>query len=388
MAEATELKNALKRDRVGRFAGQQVEEKNYITNLEYLDLQPDQTKVGEQKAKVAVSKLDEAREHYVKMQSELRTISSGIIAKYQEIGQMVADAYQFQGYEKFIMMFGEWGKNKAHQRRLERINGLNVVDLVKQINEWAVETIKTFGVREQDNLADEFAFNMELDKQLKKLKQGQVELRKIKQEKEDLVTEIKTIELELGAGVVDEVVRAEKEKERDDLQRKINEILRQEIDALGVVAVAQRSIPELTKTRDAAANSVMAIRQMRRDLLENQENFREILERSPTAVKDQAVVESYKSIDPALKKTISMVVEHRIKVAGGLVETALERINKAAIDPKKSNELAVELIGTIQKLLDGVAKLEHEAKEGLPPFEDDSQGQRPAMPIPSNDGEK
>lgn len=307
-------------------------------------------------------KLQLAKEQINQMREDLRAMSIGLEERLNEIGYKVSEAYQFQGWEKFLNFFG--AKQKAVDIRYVRLQTQEVDQLVAEIKKLTQETINELGEREGEFEEAATEYRQTKGQVIEKYKQAQPRYKAAKGERENLDAEIKEREVDLESGVVLEDERPQREKDLEEVRRLRHRKFLEETDFLGVVTNAQRSIPILEQNTKAAEESIVAIHMMRRDALENTQNFTTLLDNAMVAVRNRATLERYESTDPAFKKTVTLVTQTNVNMAGAALQVAKQRVARAAIDPERSQQLMNELMGHIQEFLDGVIILEEEAKEG------------------------
>lgn len=344
---------------------------NVVTDLESLDVRTPESSVAtiDARARDYKSKMQAAREFGETMDRELKEMASGLEARLQEIGQSVIDATNFKGgREKILSFFGRLGVKSAldaaQKRRLIRLDQQEVDEVVAQIAQFVVGTIQELGEIEHQYASDKQSYDELIKTVIKKLEETQPRYAEARAEKERLETELKNLTMELEAGTIDEKSRPAAERKKDDLDLEFHEALLAETEFLEIVRRAQEAVPELQKSRDSAQKSIVALRQMRRGLLEKQENFALVLKNAMTAVRAQARLERFESVDPVYNRTITLITEHNVKVAGAAMSLAIERAQHAAIDPDKSIQLAIELLGHINDFCEGIIALEDDAKKG------------------------
>ena len=322
----------------------------------------------QQRTTGASTRLQAANEFGQKMQQELGQLCIGIEQSLAEIGYSVSEAYNFRGAEKFWAFLGKFHQGsleRAKVMRIQRLETQTVEASVQEIVRRVLETIKQLGEIEHDYEHDGEEYKKTLTYVIQRLKEAQPGFKETKGNREDLEAQVKTARLELESGTVSEDERPEKEETFEALQRDYQKTLLKETELLEVINNAQRAIPEVQKSRDAAQQAIQAIRQMRRGLLEKQQNFQTVLENAMTAVRARARLERYENIDPAFNKNIALLTEHNVKVSGAAMQIAIERAAKAALDPNESLRLAQEIRGYIEEYMKGLENLEGEADKGV-----------------------
>lgn len=314
------------------------------------------------------SRIQAAHEFGKKMREELGTICVGVEESLHQIGYSVSQSYNFQGNERFWAFFGNFNNRsleKAKVLRYQRLQTQNIDASVREITNRGVETIKQLGEVEQDFANDAKAYNESLTYIIDRLKKSQPSFAQAKAERESLEAQVKTLKMELESGTVSESERPAKEEEYDQLQKEYQAAMLRETDLLEIVNNAQRAIPEVQKVRDAALQDVQSYRQMRRGLFEEMENFKEVMKNAMTAVRAQARLERYNDYRPAIRKTVSLIIENNIKHAGAAMQTTIEQAKKAVLAPADSLRLAQEMRTYIEEGLKGLDDLEREAQEGV-----------------------
>lgn len=338
-----------------------------LSDLDSVRTKADVTQAVQERVSNASARLQAANEFGQKMQRELGQLCIGIEQSLAEIGYSVSESYNFRGSEKFWAFMGKFSTKaleKAKVMRIQRLENQTVEDSVNEIINRVIETIKQLGEIEEDYKSDSTSYQETLTYMINRLKEAQPSFKAVKTERESLEGQVKTARLELESGTVTEDERPDKEKEFEELQRKYQKALLEETELLEIINKAQQAIPEVQKSRDAAHQAIQAIRQMRRGLLEKQQNFETVLKNAMTAVRARARLERYENIDPAFNKNIALVTEHNVKVAGAAMQIAIERAAKAALDPNESLRLAQEIRGYIEEYMRGLENLEDEAMKG------------------------
>ncbi len=357
----------------------QIEEGLNLDDLDNLSsTKSEQSKVVQDRVGTQGSnRLQVAKEFGQKMQQELGALCVGIEEGLAQIGYSVSESYNFSGSEKFWAFLGRFHKKSLDRAKVMRIQRLETQDVKQSVNEIVkrgTETIKQLGEIEKEYEKDAESYKNLLTYIIDRLQKAQPKFKQIKTTREELEAQVKNLRLELESGTVSEDERPSKEQEFEDLQRKYQAALLEETELVEIINNAQRAIPEVQKNRDSTHQSIQAIRQMRRGLWEKLKNFKDVLENAMTAVRAQARLERYENIDPAINKTVTLVTEHNIKVAGAAMQVAIERAAKAAISPEESLRLAQEIRSYIDGYMDGLSKLEEEAQKGarVPVPESDS----------------
>lgn len=339
-----------------------------ITSLESFDVEtqektPERVREAHnQRFADSSQKLQVAKVQIDQMREDLRGLCIGLEERLNEIGYRVSEAYQFQGWEKFWSFVGF--ADKAADMRYQRLQKQEVDELVEEVKKLTQGTINELGQREEEFEEAKGEYRATHKRTIQKYEQAQPKYKAAQAAREKLDAEIKERELELESGVISEDVRPQKEDELEELKRERFAKHLEELDFLGVVTNAQRAIPVIEQNIDAAEKSVLAIHQMRRDALEKIQNFTTLLDNAMVSIRNRATLERYESTDPAFNKTVTLITETNIKMAGAAMQVAKQRLAKAAIDPEKASQLMDELLGHINEFLEGVSDLEEEAKEG------------------------
>lgn len=317
------------------------------------------------------SKLAHAKETGKKTEMELRQLCEGLDNKISEIGIVVSQAQTFQGSEKFYNVMGhfgmKWAKDKAAVMRHDRLQTLDLRQAVQEIQNYVVETINQIGESEQEYKMDLGMYQAKLDDVLHKQKVAMPEYLTIQAKRQELEGKVQAIDEELKAGTLDQSERPAKEQEYENAQRELQAAQLQEKTLLATVKEAKEAIPELQKNRDAASNSIQALHGMRQGMFEKFSNLKVVLERATTAMKANARMELYSSVDPAFNKAIEAITSNNVATAGAALETWAERIKHAAIDPERSQQLLNELVGHISDAAKDLQDVENSVKAGKAP---------------------
>lgn len=285
-----------------------------------------------------------------KTEEELRGLCEGLSERIAEIGVMVADAYEPHGLREHILtLLGHCGLRAAQHEaavlRQQRLHTLSLQEAVNEIERYVKQTILDLGESEVEYKDDLTAYERDLNDILKKQADGTPIYLDAKAARESLQTQTKAAEA--IAKTAEERERPKAEQQLEQLKRALTNAQMIEATALSVVKEATEAVPEVQKSRDAAAEAIQSLHSMRQSMLEKFSNFKIVLERATTAMRARARIELYESTDPAFNKSIDLITANNIATAGAALEVMADRIKKAAIDPGRSQELLNELLGHI-----------------------------------------
>lgn len=316
------------------------------------------------------SKLAHSKEVGKKTAMELQQLCAGLDDKISEIGIVVSSAQNYQGSEKFYNVmshFGmKWAKDKAALLRHDRMQKLDLKQAVQEIQNYVVETINQIGESEQDYKLDQKSYETKLNDIMKKQSDATPQYLQTVANREALEIKVNALNEELQSGTLEQAVRPGKEREYEAAQRELQAAELQEKTLLAIVKEAKEAIPELQKNRDAAAKSIQALHGMRQGMFEKFSNLKVVLERATTAMKANARLDLYKSVDPAFNKAIEAITASNVATSGAALETYTERLKHAAIDPQRSQELLNELIGHIADAAKDLQEVEDGVNTGRP----------------------
>lgn len=335
-----------------------------LTDLTELDVRAGQGLERDAKLRVdqTRTKLQQARETIQEVPKELGALTAGIEEELLRIGYKVEEARSFTAWERFLLFIGQ--RDKAEVSRLKRLEDQSVDESIRQITKLVLRTIEELGDIEKDYERAVGNYSADANLALQKLKEAQPKFEEATALREKYAAAIETLKLELESGTVDASARPQKEQELEILQKQYQQTHLRETDLLIIIKIANEAIRELQKNRDAAQETITSIHGMRRQLLEKQEGFSSILNNALTGVKSAARIERFNTIDPALNKTITVITDMNVKVAAGAMETLAARLEKAAIDPERSLQLAQELAENTREFLEKLEAIAAKAEEG------------------------
>lgn len=249
--------------------------------------------------------------------------------------------------------------------RIERLQNQQVKQSVDLVSNYVRTTVNELGEVENQYKSDANDYKETINLILAKIEKSKPEHKAAAEHREKLEEQVKSLRRELEAGMVADDERPAKEQELEQLERDCQDSLLEETDRLEVLNNAQRALTGVKDNREAAEKSVIAIHQMRRGLLEKMENFRSVMENAMTAVIARAKLERYNVMDPAINKVVTEVTNHNIAVAGAAMQLAMDRAERAAIDPKEADRMTNELLGHIADYLNRLTGLADEAEAGV-----------------------
>ena len=317
------------------------------------------------------NKLAHAQEVGKKTVSELQKLCEGLDSKISEIGIVVQEAQTYQGSEKIYDFFGKFGikgaRDKAALLRHERLQKLDLKQAVQEIQNYTVATIKELGETETEYKMDMQMYESKLTEVLKKQKDATPPYLECLAKRQELEAKVQAAKEELESGTVEQAERPAKENALETMQRDLHETQLKETSLLSIVKEAKEGLPTLQKDRDAAAKAIQAVHGMRQDMFEKFNNLKVVLERATTALKANARLELYSSVDPAFNKAIEAITANNIATAGAAMEVSVERMKHAAIDPQRSQELLQELLGHISDYATDLQSIELDVKGGKKP---------------------
>lgn len=303
---------------------------------------------------------------------DLREITLNLESQLQELGEHVQDSAKFQGVmERTQAALGALGwtsmRNRAELRRVSRLESMPMKDSLRLIGKLVEETVVELGKIEEQLIEDvegEGGYVETIKMVIEKLNQRQPEYQATRADREAVEVEITSLERELESGVVDEGQRPKLEARHDELQRKLNALRQQESELLAIIQKAQEAVPILKELRQAKQKEIEALRVMRRGLFEKFTNLHTTLDHAMSEVIAQAKTARCLDVDPAFNFTIDAIMKNTIRTAGALMESAIERANKAAVNPEDAARYAAEFRGYIEKYIEGIDKLEEIAAQG------------------------
>ena len=316
------------------------------------------------------SKLAHAKEVGKKTVTELQALCEGLDSRISEIGIVVEQAQTYQGSEKFFSFLGKVGiksaKDKAAVMRHERLQKLDLKQAVQEIQNYTVATINELGETETEYKMDLNMYQTKLTEILNKQTVATPKYLAAVAAREALDAKVQAAQEELNSGTVAQAARPAKEAQLEILERQQHAAQLEETSLLSIVKQAKDGIPILQKDRDAAAKAIQAVHGMRQDMFEKFNNLKVVLERATTALKANARLELYSSVDPAFNKAIETITANNIATAGASLEVWAERMKHAAIDPQKSQELLQELLGHISDYAQDLQSVEDNVKNRKP----------------------
>lgn len=331
--------------------------------------QATEVKQGKQRVTHGSQKLADAHEKGAAMEQELRALCSDVIQRIEAIGLQIARSGEFRGVKEktlaFLGQFSDKAMNKAQALRVSRLDTASVEEACREVETFVQETIEKLGTVEAEYVSNVESYGKSIDTVLSKLKEATPRQLQAEQRRAELEGRYNALDLELKSGTIEQKDRPAKEAEFEALKRDLEKVRLDVMEFITIVTEAQRAIPTLQKSKDAAALSIESVHGMRRNLLEKWQNLAVVLENSMTAVRARAQLERYQAVDPALNRSVEVITDHNVAVAGAALEIAAQRLKHAAISPERSRELLQQLTGHVNDFLKEFADVEREAHEGV-----------------------
>lgn len=348
------------RDRRARFSTETVE--STITNLDDLDVTKTSSIEVASDANRRRTKMQIAKEFEVNMESELGEITKSIDAEVSGLGLVVLNAPKFQGMEKFLNLIGR--TDSAQVRRLRRLKSMNLRDKVSLVSKHGNAAVVGMGRLESRQVGDVKEIDASLDTSHAKYKEAQPLYKQWQAKRKELEVDVSNLELELNAGTISEDERPAKEKEFDDLKRELHKARMEEESFLVVIKEAQTNIKSNQIKRDGALKQIEAIHIARRSLLEKLEGLAALFNTAMTDVITKAELERYNLIDPTINRTATLLLESSEKTTGAVLALVAERVNKAYLDPAKSQELMSNLMVHLKEWAAKMDEMAADAERG------------------------
>lgn len=369
---ADELEGRLKDITDRRASLRKAAKPSVITDLEALDLKSagEVSRVAQGANREYLTKLQQAREFSDKMKGDLADLSGGIVERLREIGFSIQEAGTYQtGSERFYAFFGSLGiksaQDTADRLRLQRLRTQTTDQSVKQISWFVVATVEGLNAIEREFEAARSDYKQSIGLALNKYEEAQPLYEQARTKREELEVQLKKLKLDLESGQVSVSDRPAKERELHELQGEYDKIHLYEQDMMIVIKVAQEANLELQKNLDSAQRSIESIHGMRRQLLEEHENYKSILKHAMKSVKAHAEIERMNVVAPAHRAAISVITENNTKLARGAMETFTDHLAKAAISPEESSRIAREYAEATSSYLERLAELAKDVERGV-----------------------
>jgi hypothetical protein len=316
------------------------------------------------------SKMDHANQVAKKTAEEMQQLCEGVNNRINELGIKIAGSQAFQGpQEKGLHFLGDtlgisWAQKKAAVLRHDRIQNISFADAIQELKLYVKSVIAQLGTTETNYRVSEKAYGQKIDEMLAKLKEATPKYIDVQARRAKLEGKVANLTEELASGTLDQSERPQKQKVLEETQRLLDGTNEEETTLAEIVQKSQAILPEVQKSRKAAALSIQTIHAMRQGMLEKIDDMAATLEHATTAMKARVTAEMYKSIDPALNKAFENITENDVATAGGLLETCTDRLKHPSIDPEVSQRLRDELLGHINDAAQSMSEIEATLKGG------------------------
>ena len=298
---------------------------------------------------------------------DCRALAEGLNAKMAEIGEIVKSANVPQGFrEHLFSALGSagWGWSEDHYASLRhnRIQHLDLAASVAEIQRYTENTINALGLTEKDYRTDLQGYEITIVQLLDKQSTATPLYLGALRTREALEQQVK--DFEPGLAKASPADRPQLERQYEALKRHLEDAAYQEKTTLATLHAAQRDLPVIQQSRDAAAAAIQSIHGMRQSSLEKFLNFKFLLERATTALKAQARIQQFLATDPAFNAMVADISANNVSTAGAALEVWADRARKAAVDPAVAQKLVEEMLAHVEEARNDLLAIEGQVTVG------------------------